>query len=119
MFRPLAALTFTAKRDIRGGTGPARGADYLVRGDMAGVLGCGRTVLEAGSSVGEHSHPDTEELYLVLEGQGRAVLDGATWPVGPGDLFVCKAGHAHGLINDSDAPLTYLAVLTALDGSRL
>ena len=118
MFRPLAALKFTAKRDIRGGTGPAQGGDYLVQGDMAGVLGCGRTILEPGSSVGEHGHPDTEELYLILEGHGRAVLDGASWAVGPGDLFVCKAGHAHGLLNDSDAPLTYLAVLTGSAPSR-
>jgi mannose-6-phosphate isomerase-like protein (cupin superfamily) len=114
MFRPFAALEFAAKQDIRGGTGPARGADYLVRGDMAGVLGCGRTILEPGSSVGEHSHPDTEEFYLILDGHGRALLDGASFPVGPGDLFVCKAGHAHGLVNEGNAPLAYLAVLTQL-----
>ena len=114
MIRPLSALAFAAKHDIRGGSGPARGAEYLARGEMAGVLAAGRTVLAAGSSVGEHAHPDTEELYLVLEGHGRGVLDGRSFPVGPGDLFVCKAGHSHGLVNDSDAPLAYFGLLTPL-----
>lgn len=112
MIRNLSALTFHAKQDIRGGTGPAQGADYLVKGDMAAVLAAGRTTLDAGSSVGEHSHPSTEELYLILEGHGRGVLDGQSFPVGPGDLFLCKAGHSHGLVNDSDRPLTYFGLMT-------
>jgi quercetin dioxygenase-like cupin family protein len=37
--------------------------------------------------------------------------------VGAGDLFVCKAGHTHGLINDSDGPLTMFSVMTAEAGS--
>jgi mannose-6-phosphate isomerase-like protein (cupin superfamily) len=76
------------------------------------VLAAGRTVLEAGSSIGEHSHPDTEELYLILDGQGQGVLDGRSFPVAAGDLFVVKAGHSHGLINDSDATLTYFGLMT-------
>jgi len=112
MIRTLASLTFAAKQDIRGGTGPAQGADYLARGDMAGVLAAGRTILAAGSSVGEHAHPDTEELYLILDGHGQGVLDGRRFPVGPGDLFLCKAGHSHGLVNDSAAPLTYFGLMT-------
>jgi mannose-6-phosphate isomerase-like protein (cupin superfamily) len=81
---------------------------------MAGVLAAGRTVLAPGSSVGEHSHPTTEELYLVLEGRGQGVLDGRSFPVGAGDLFLCKAGHSHGLVNDSDTPLTYFGLMTGV-----
>ena len=113
MIRALAQLTFNPKHDIKGGFGPAVGADYLVKGEMAGVLAAGRTTLAAGSSVGEHSHPVTEELYLVLDGHGQGVLDGQRFPVGPGDLFVCKAGHSHGLHNDSASPLTYFALVTS------
>jgi quercetin dioxygenase-like cupin family protein len=112
MIRTLETLTFTPKQDIRGGTGPARGAQYLAKGDMAGVLAAGRTVLDPGSSVGEHPHPETEEIYLILEGRGRGVLDGQSFPVAAGDLFLCKAGHSHGLVNDSDAPLTYFGLMT-------
>ena len=29
------------------------------------------------------------------------MLDGQSFPVAAGDLFLCKAGHSHGLVNDS------------------
>jgi quercetin dioxygenase-like cupin family protein len=35
--------------------------------------------------------------------------------VAEGDLFLVKAGGTHGLINDSDAPLTFLGLLTRKD----
>ena len=112
MIRRCAELEWADKTAIRGGAGPAQGADYLEKDEMAGILSAGRTILEAGSSIGEHTHHNTEELYLVLDGHGRGVLDGETFPVGPGDLFLCKAGHSHGLVNDSDAPLTFLGLMT-------
>jgi len=112
MIRPLSELQFSPKENIRGGRGPARGADYLEKGQMAGVLAAGRTVLAPGSSVGEHTHPVTEELYLILEGTGQGILDGRSFPVGPGDLFLCKAGHSHGLVNDSGAPLAFFGLMT-------
>ena len=112
MIRKLAELPVTAKMNTRGGVGPAHSATYLAKDDLAGVLAAGRTVLEAGSSIGEHSHPDTEELYLILDGQGRGVLDGQSFPVAAGDLFVVKAGHSHGLTNDSEATLTYFGLMT-------
>jgi len=114
MIRTLSALGFSAKMNIRGGVGPAEGADYLGQGEMDGVLGAGRTILPAGSSIGEHSHPSTEELYLILDGHGRAVLDGEAFPVGPGDLYVCKAGHSHGLANTGAGPLTLFALMTRM-----
>jgi len=91
MIRRCAELEWADKTAIRGGAGPAQGADYLEKDEMAGILSAGRTILEAGSSIGEHTHPNTEELYLVLDGHGRGVLDGETFPVGPGDLFLLCA----------------------------
>ncbi len=40
------------------------------------------------------------------------VLNGESFPLGPGDLFLVKAGGSHGLINDSKEPLTFLGLLT-------
>ena len=112
MIRRCAELEWADKTAIRGGAGPARSADYMGAGDMDGVLGAGRTCLEPGSSVGEHAHPKTEELYLILEGHGTGILDGRRFPVGPGDLFVLKAGQSHGLENDGTEPLVFFGLLT-------
>ena len=112
MIRRCAELAWAEKTAIRGGAGPARSADYLAMGEMDGVLSAGRTRLEPGSSVGEHAHPTTDELYLILEGHGTGILDGRRFPVGPGDLFLLKAGQTHGLENDGAEPLVFFGLVT-------
>lgn len=112
MIRRLSDLVEEPKMNIRGGVGAARGLDYLSHGEMSGLLSMGRTTLEPGSTIGDHAHPNTEDLYLILEGHGTGVLNGQRFPVGPGDIFLVKAGGSHGLINDSDEPLTFLGLLT-------
>lgn len=116
MIRRRAELDWQDRMGIRGGDGPARCADYLKLGDMDGVVSAGCTVLAPGSSIGEHPHPNTDELYLIMEGHGTGVLDGRRFPVGPGDLFVLKAGQSHGLLNDSEAPLVFFGLLTRQAG---
>ncbi len=112
MIRRLSDLVEEPKVNIRGGVGIGQGVDFLKQGDMSGVISMGRTTLEPGATIGEHAHPNTEDLYLILEGHGTGVLNGEHFPVGPGDLFIVKAGGNHGLINDSEGPLTFLGLLT-------
>jgi quercetin dioxygenase-like cupin family protein len=118
MIRRHSELLEEAKENIRGGQGKARSVEFLKNGEMEGVVSLGRTTLEPGSTIGEHSHPNTEDLYLILEGRGTGILDGKRFPVEPGDLFLVKAGGSHGLINDSDGPLTFLGVLTRAEALR-
>jgi len=112
MLKRFSELSQATRMNIRGGLGEGCSATYLEPGDMDGVLAAGRTRLAVGASIGEHPHPDTEELYLILEGQGTGSLDGERFPVGPGDLFLAKAGQSHGLSNDGDVPMVFFAVLT-------
>jgi quercetin dioxygenase-like cupin family protein len=117
MIRTLSTLSPEAKHNVRGGVGAASSVTYLQQGDMDGVVTMGRTVLEPGSSIGEHLHPDTEEIWLILEGHGTVILDGQPSPAGPGDLFLTKAGHTHGLCNGPDGPMTYVGLLTLRNGT--
>lgn len=105
-------LKGVSKEAIRGGRGKALAVDYLAPDQMAGVISASRITLEPGASVGEHPHPETEELYLVLEGEGTGFLDGDAFEVGPGDAWLCKAGHTHGVEAGRKAPLAFFAVLT-------
>ena len=59
-----------------------------------------------------HTHADQDKIYVVLEGQGRFVLDDAEATLGPGDAVVARAGASHGLVNDTGAPLLVLVVVT-------
>ena len=112
MIRKVAELSYEPRKNFRDGTGTVHFAEYLGKFEMSNLLIAGRITLEPGSSIGTHTHPDTEEIYLILEGHGQGNLDGAKFPVGPGDLFVCKAGHNHGLQNTTTSPLTIFTAMT-------
>jgi lysophospholipase L1-like esterase/quercetin dioxygenase-like cupin family protein len=66
-----------------------------------------RRVLPPGAGIGLHRH-DKDEIYYVLSGQGRYVLDGAVHAVGPGDALLTRAGSSHALHQTGDADLVIL-----------
>jgi uncharacterized cupin superfamily protein len=67
-------------------------------------------VLPPGASIGRHTHGENEELYLVLEGEGRMHLDGRELHVRPGSVILNGPGGIHGLRNDGDVPLKLFVV---------
>jgi len=42
-----------------------------------------------------HSHPDTDDLFLVLDGELDIELRDSTVTVGPGELYVVRSGIEH------------------------
>jgi quercetin dioxygenase-like cupin family protein len=113
MIRRLAELASAEKTGIHHGVGTAHTSDYLKNGEMSGVVTAGRVVLEPGASIGDHPHPNHDELYLVLEGRGTGILDGHSFPIQTGDMYVLKAGQSHGMVNDSDEPLSFFMLMTS------
>lgn len=65
-----------------------------------------------GASIGMHTHDTGSEIIYFLKGNGRAVYDGKEERVSAGMCHYCPKGHAHTLINDSDADLVFFAVVT-------
>ena len=61
-----------------------------------------------------HAHRANEEMFFILEGEGSVRIAGETHPIRQGDFISLPPGResAHQLINDSKAPLRYLAVST-------
>jgi len=71
-------------------------------------------ILEPGASIGEHVHDGDEELYLILDGEGVARIDGEEKPVKAGDVIVTRSGHAHALRNSERGPMHLLVICTGL-----
>ncbi len=53
-----------------------------------------------------HTHPE-EEIMLITEGHGEISLQGRVSKAGPGTLMYAGANRVHGIVNTSDAPLTF------------
>ena len=55
-----------------------------------------------------HYHPQTEEIYYILEGSGVMSIDGEQRPVGPGDAIAIPPGATHQIANPHEASLRFL-----------
>jgi mannose-6-phosphate isomerase-like protein (cupin superfamily) len=69
------------------------------------------TIVEAapGSQQPLHAHPASTQVYLVIEGSGRMIVDGEEADVTRGDM-VCIPPHArHAIRNSGDRTLTYVS----------
>jgi uncharacterized RmlC-like cupin family protein len=59
-----------------------------------------------GTFVPPHIHPDQDEFIYVLGGHFDLFLDGKDATADGGDLIRLPQGIAHGIFNNSDAPVT-------------
>ena len=67
--------------------------------------------LEPGASIGLHTHEGNSEIIYILEGTGKVLYDDGCETLAAGDCHYCPEHHAHSLINDSDADLSFFAVV--------
>ena len=67
--------------------------------------------LDPGSSIGLHTHATSSEIIYFLSGSGHCVYEGEMEEVRAGVFHYCPKGKSHSLINDSDAPLEFVAVV--------
>jgi mannose-6-phosphate isomerase-like protein (cupin superfamily) len=56
-----------------------------------------------------HSHPDAEQIYVIVRGSGRMQVAGDTEQVGEGDLVFIPPAAEHGIVNDGSEPLVYIS----------
>jgi len=81
------------------------------------MIGFNVTVIAPGKKAFPyHAHRGNEEMFFILEGEGSIRLADGTHKIRKGDFISLPPGRdsAHQIINDSKAPLRYLAVSTML-----
>jgi mannose-6-phosphate isomerase-like protein (cupin superfamily) len=66
--------------------------------------------MPVGTSIGEHLHDDTEEIYFVLSGTGVMTLDGEEREVRAGDAVLTQPLARHGIRNPGPDELEVLIV---------
>jgi mannose-6-phosphate isomerase-like protein (cupin superfamily) len=66
--------------------------------------------LRAKEAIGAEVHPDTDQLFIIVEGSGEAKVGDHWLEVIPGDLLFVEAGTRHDIVNRSAAPLRLITV---------
>lgn len=56
-----------------------------------------------------HSHPESEQVYVIVAGSGVMRVDDEERQVGPGTLVFIPPGAAHAIRNVGESTLTYVS----------
>jgi len=100
------------KPNFFGGTGTPRLRELFQKGDYRGQARImGVFTLEPGSSVGEHTHQNDEELVYILKGSCDYSDNGEPCTLQAGDAALTRGGESHALCNNGTEDLEYLVVV--------
>lgn len=64
-----------------------------------------KVTLNEGHSMNYHSHQHRDEMWTVISGHGRTIVDGMEQPVKAGDVITMQAGCKHTIIADTELKL--------------
>ena len=70
-----------------------------------------RIELDPGASIGCHRHEGTEEVYFIMSGEGLYTEEGEDSRALPGDVFLCREGRSHGIVNTGNDKLVMCAAI--------
>ena len=72
-----------------------------------------RVTMEPGAVSRRHTHPRSEQTWIVEQGTATQLLaDGETQVIGAGEVLRTPADDIHGVVNSGDEPFVYLSVTT-------
>lgn len=66
--------------------------------------------LQRGEDIGDEVHGDTDQIFIVVKGEGEAVLDGVTQALDKGELLLVPAGIRHNIRNTGDKRLRLVTI---------
>ena len=78
--------------------------DYRVMDVESGSMTI-KVTLNAGHSMNYHSHQNRDEVWVVISGTGRTIVEGMQKKVKPGDVIAMTAGCRHTVIADTQLKL--------------
>ena len=64
-----------------------------------------KVTLNAGHSMNYHSHRNRDEVWVVISGEGKTIVDGMEQKVKAGDVITMSAGCRHTVIADTELKL--------------
>jgi quercetin dioxygenase-like cupin family protein len=77
------------------------------------------TYLEQGQTIQPHFHPDAEELYYLLSGNGVMHIGDEEREVEAGDVIYIPPETVHFLHNSSSAPIRFITLMVRIARAEL
>ena len=113
MIRENGTYRLDERFEMRGGSGTVR-IEHLFEPDTelnSPARLCAKLTLDAGVSIGFHTHGEEEEIFHIIRGSARVDDNGEVKVLSAGDSILTGNGAGHALANAGNEPLEVLAVI--------
>ena len=70
-----------------------------------------KITLKSGCSIGYHVHEKDSELFYIIKGEAQYNDNGTLKTVREGDVMICPAGTGHGIENNTDETVEFVAII--------
>ena len=81
---------------------------WFRKGDLPPFTQIARVVVPPGEVLAAHGHADMHELFIVLEGSARMIVDGKTHDLSEDEAIALAPGESHELSNPANKPTVIL-----------
>lgn len=99
------------RQNLKGGDGDVEIIEYLDKDLIKNCrLFCDQIIPVAGS-IGEHTHLNESEIYVVKSGIGIVKEKNGEFAVTEGNIVVTKSGETHSIKNTGNVPLIVTAII--------
>ncbi|WP_315760312.1 cupin domain-containing protein [Sphingomonas sp. Y38-1Y] len=96
---------------VHGGAGSMRFAGLLGPDALStNLIFVHRGEILPKSSIGQHFHNQSEEMFVILDGEAQFTIDGRTSTIKGPAAVPDRMGHSHAIYNATDKPLQWLNI---------
>ncbi len=112
MLKEASTLQAVKREKAQGGKGYALMKHLLNEKELNGKCGLfSQVTIPAGCSLGYHEHHGESETYYVLSGSATYQDNDTQYPIKAGDVTFTPSGSGHGVINDGEEDIVFMALI--------
>lgn len=111
MIKRKEEMTTTVRENMRGGRGSIQFHNIFEGDELDKTRIFAVITIAPGDSIGTHAHEGEGEAYVVLDGAVTVTEDGVDHILSAGDAEYCTDGHTHAVLNHTDRPASFLAIV--------
>lgn len=104
-------LKIETREKMRGGEGTIEFLHYYDESKINNCRLLAQITIPVGASIGEHSHTNEIEFYIIHSGVAMVCDDGVDKEVASGDVVITTGGASHNIRNIGNEPVVMSAVI--------
>lgn len=104
-------MTEQIRSNLKGGNGDIHFTNFVNPESMKNCRLLSKMSIPVGASIGEHTHINETEYYIILDGCAKVIDNGLEQIANTGEVIVTGPNCSHSIFNIGDSQLIVIAII--------